>query len=57
MLCGGLTRRADVILPILDGMLAKEEKAYKLSVSDRAPVWSALRLAGMPKNENEEEER
>ncbi len=52
-LCGGLTKDGDIILPILSDMLAGEEQIYRIEVCGRAPVWGALRLAGMPKKEFE----
>ena len=50
-LCGGLTKDSHIILPVLSDLLAKEEQHYRIEICRRAPVWGALRLAGMPKKE------
>lgn len=52
-LCGGLTKDGDIILPILSNLLANKDLHYRIEVCRHAPVWGALRLAGMPKKEFE----
>ena len=51
VLCGGLTRSAELILPLLCPMLADEEQDYRVSVCQKEPVFGALLLAGMPAKE------
>ena len=46
VLCGGLTEKCEVILPILRDALAGDAREYSLSVSEAAPVQGALYLAG-----------
>ncbi|MBE6676656.1 MAG: hypothetical protein E7594_07440 [Ruminococcaceae bacterium] len=46
VLCGGLTAKSEVILPILRDALASDARTYSLSVSEAAPVQGALYLAG-----------
>ncbi len=50
-LCGGLTKDEAVILPILSALLAGKNHTYTIEICRCAPVWGALRLAGMPKKE------
>ena len=47
VLCGGLTAKSEVILPILRDALAGDAREYSLSVSEAAPVQGALYLAGL----------
>ena len=49
VLCGGLTVKGDVILPILQDALAGDTRTYSLSVSKASPIQGALYLAGLRK--------
>lgn len=49
-LIGGLTKREDIILGILNSLLENEEKKYEISVCKKEPVIGALYLAGMKYN-------
>lgn len=46
VLCGGLTAKGDVILPLLEDALAGDARTYSLSVSKASPIQGALYLAG-----------
>ena len=46
VLCGGLTAKSEVILPLLRDALASDTREYSLSISEAAPVQGALYLAG-----------
>ena len=48
MLCGGLTKAEDILLPLLSSLLENEQKHYDIGICRHAMVWGALRLAGMP---------
>ena len=47
VLCGGLTAKSAVILPLLQDALANDARTYALSISKAAPVQGALYLAGL----------
>ena len=46
-LCGGLTAKSDVILPLLQDALAGDGREYILSVAKAQPIQGALYLAGL----------
>lgn len=47
VLCGGLTARDDIILPMLQNALATDAREYSVSRSATAPIRGALYLAGL----------
>ena len=47
VLCGGLTAKSEIILPILRDALANDAREYSLSLSNAAPIQGALYLAGL----------
>ena len=47
VLCGGLTAKSEIILPILRDALSGDGCTYSLSVATHSPVYGALYLAGM----------
>ena len=55
VLCGGVTKAQDVVLPILSKMLAESGCEARLCVCEKEPVWGALILAGMPCGHEEKE--
>lgn len=55
VLCGGLTAEKEAILPRIEYFLAREPRAYRISVCERPMVYGALLLAGMPENDSEGE--
>lgn len=48
VLCGGVSKQEDVILPMLSRMLENDGRIFELAVCNKEPVWGALILAGMP---------
>ena len=48
VLCGGLTAQAEILLPLLMELTKDAGKDFSFSVCQRAPVYGALLLAGMP---------
>ena len=46
-LCGGLSAKSEVILPLLQDALSGDGRTYSLSVATHSPVYGALYLAGM----------
>lgn len=47
VLCGGLTAKSAVLLPLLQDALANDARMYALSISKAAPIQGALYLAGL----------
>ncbi len=47
VLCGGLTAKGNVILPILEDALTDDARSYSLSVLQSDPIQGALYLAGL----------
>ncbi len=50
VLAGGLTARGDVLLPLIKEYL-EDESAYDITILQQPPVFGALLLAGMPREE------
>lgn len=55
VLCGGLTAHRGLLLPLLQNALAGDGRSYELGICERPIVFGALRLAGMPQYQNENE--
>lgn len=53
VLCGGVTRKSDCLLPILKEQLATSERSYRIQICSNSIAYGALLLAGMKENKGE----
>lgn len=51
VLCGGVTRDADIIIPMLEKMLGMKSENFDMGICNKPPVYGALLLAGIEKEE------
>jgi N-acetylglucosamine kinase-like BadF-type ATPase len=54
VLCGGLTRDSDILLPLLTEALAHSDNHYYIRLCDRTMAQGALILAGLHQRKGEE---